>query len=351
MDSNNPWQNENPWNKKNSDFSPDSLKDFLKKAKNFGGGFSNHKSKKIFWIIGGIIATIYFSSGFFQVQPNEKGVVLRFGKWVRTVGPGLRYALPYPFEMVLIPRVTDVRQIDISSSNNSSEKNLTLTGDSNLADITFSVLWKVKEDGTEQYLFCDRSPEITVKAVSESVMREIVGQTPFSYVQTEGRADIQNKARMNIQAVMDEYNMGVEIIRVELRQVEPPSSVIDAFRDVERAQAEQQSEKNKAEAYARDVKARTRGLIAKKINHAEAQKQKVIAKAKGTVARFLSAYEQYRLAPDIVSKRMYIESMQEILQNVRKIIIDDKIKTVSYLPLIDNKFNLPQTLENNDERR
>ena len=166
-------------------------------------------------------------------------------------------------------------------------------------------------------------------------MRDIVGQTPFTYVQTEGRGDIQNKAKDGLQAIMDEYKMGIEIIRVELQKVEPPASVIDSFRDVERAQAEQQSEKNQAEAYDRDTRARTRGLIAEKVNNGEAQKRMIIEKAKGDVARFFSAYSQYKLSPDIVSKRLYLEAMKDIFKNTKKIVVDDKLKTVSYLPLTE----------------
>jgi membrane protease subunit HflK len=166
-------------------------------------------------------------------------------------------------------------------------------------------------------------------------MREIAGQTPFTYIQTEGRGEIQRKTRENLQALMDEYKMGIEIVRVELQRVEPPVSVIDSFRDVERAQAEQQSEKNKAEAYDRDTRARTRGLIAEKVNNGEATKRSIIETARGAVARFNSAYSQYRLAPDVVSKRLYIETMRDIYKDVNKIIIDSDVKSVPYLPLTE----------------
>lgn len=336
MTSNNPWQNDdNPWNNKNSD--GDLFSSFAEKFKQFVKKRETGPRQRGFMIyLCCSVVALYFGSGFYQVQYDQRGVVLRFGKWVRTVGPGLQYILPYPFESVILKKVTTVNQIDVGAFfSDRREESLMLTGDSNLANISFSVLWKIKENGVENYLFNTKKPEITVRAVAESVMREIVGQTPFTYVQTEGRGTIQEKVRENLQTLMDEYQMGIDIIRVELQRVEPPLSVIDSFRDVERAQAEQQSEKNKAEAYDRDVRARTRGLIAEKLNRGEATKRSLVENAHGVVARFLSAYSQYKLAPDVVSKRLYIETMRKIYSNVNKIVIDSDVKSVPYLPLTE----------------
>ncbi|MDR0580617.1 MAG: FtsH protease activity modulator HflK [Holosporaceae bacterium] len=337
MSSKNPWENdENPWGKKRS--TDDLLKNFAEKLrKNVGRCKKDFEPSWNFaYLIIAVIGLLYVGSGFYQVQHDQRGVVLRFGKWVRTVGPGLQYVLPYPFESVILQKVTKVNQIDVGSFfRNQQEESLVLTGDSNLANISFSVLWKIKDDGVEEYLFNAKSPEVTVRAVAESVMREIVGQTPFTYVQTEGRGKIQQKVRESLQALMDEYKMGIEIVRVELQRVEPPLSVIDSFRDVERAQAEQQSEKNKADAYARDTSARTRGLIAEKLNNGEATKRSIIETARGEAALFLSAYEQYKLAPDIVSKRMYMENMRDIYKDVNKIIIGKDVKVMPYMPLTE----------------
>jgi membrane protease subunit HflK len=345
MASKNPWgdpEGENPWERKSKgDFPFDLIEDFVKKLQglcNGGnrGGRGSPNPLRTFGCAAAVFSLLYLASGLYQVQHNESGVVLRFGKWVRTVGPGLQYILPYPFEEVILQRVTDVNQIDIGSFFKSQqEENLMLTGDSNLANISFSVLWKIKDGGVEDYLFNAKSPDITVRAVAESVMREIVGQAPFSFVQTEGRADIQKKVKENLQSLMNEYKTGIEILRVELQRVEPPASVIDSFRDVERAQAEQQSEKNKAEAYDRDTRARTRGLVAEKLNCGKAKKQEIIACARGEVARFLSAYSQYKLAPEVISKRLYIETMRDIYKSVNKVIVDNDVKAVSYLPLTE----------------
>ena len=321
----------NPWDDEKEDNSWGSSRDVFGNAKkSFNNFFGKNPFKGGFSGILAALAVVYAISGFQQVQHDQRGVVLRFGKCVRTVGPGLCYVLPYPFEEIILQRVTRINKIDIS---NGRDESLMLTGDSNLANISFSVLWKIRNDGLEDFLFNTKRPEITVQAVSESVMRDIVGQTPFTFVQTEGRKDIQDRARTELQAIMDEYKMGIEIIRVELQKVEPPASVIDSFRDVERAQAEQQSEKNQAEAYARDKKARTGGIIAEKLNKGEAQKRAVIEKAKGDVAKFLSALSQYQLSPTTVSKRLYLETIQDIYKNNKKIIIDSDLKTISYLPL------------------
>ncbi|MDR1551511.1 MAG: FtsH protease activity modulator HflK [Holosporaceae bacterium] len=337
----NPWDNDdNPWKKKPKagDFVSDFVERFKKITISFGnsgsgkggGGYSSFRF--LYFIVGAII--LYLLSGFYQVQHDQRGVVLRFGRWVRTVGPGLQYILPYPFEKIILQRVTKVNQIDIGSFfRNQQEESLVLTGDSNLANISFSILWKIKEDGVEDYLFCAKFPEITVRAVGESVMREIVGQTPFTYVQTEGRGDIQRKVRESLQQLMDEYRIGVEIVRVELLRVEPPPSVIDSFRDVERAQAEQQKEKNKAEAYDRDTRARTRGLLAEKLNKGEAKKRSIIETARGAVARFVSVHSQFKLSPAIVGKLLYLNTMRDIYKDVNKIVVDSEVKAVPLLPI------------------
>jgi membrane protease subunit HflK len=341
----NPWEDEDDSSKKKrskEDFPFDFMEKFKKNFEKGGG--EGPPSSGLIYAATIAVGALYLLSGFYQVQHDQRGVVLRFGKWCRSVEPGLRYILPYPFEEVVLQKVTKVNQIDIGSFfRGQQEESLALTGDSNLANISFSVLWKVKEDGLEDYLFNAKSPEVTVRALAESVMREIVGQTPFTYVQTEGRGETQIKIRESLQASIDEYKIGIEIVRVELQRVEPPVSVIDSFRDVERAQAEQQSEKNKAEAYDRDTRARTRGLIAEKINNGEAVKRSVVETARGETARFLSAYSQYRLAPDIVSKRLYIENMRDILKNVNKIVIDSDVKSVPYLPLTEiNRLRTPK---------
>ena len=326
MTSKNPWEDDSSLNFKKHD------------DKNTTTGLRANASKfSLFFICAIVIG--FLLTGLFQVEHDQKGVVLRFGKWVRTVGPGLQYKLPYPFEQAILCRVTTVNQIDIGPNSERSE-NLVLTGDSNLANFSYNVLWKIKEDDVESFLFNAKNPEATVIAVSESVMREIIGQSDFAFVQTEGREEIQKKALSGIQAIMDEYNIGVEIVKVSLQKVEPPASVIDSFRDVERAQADQQSERNKAEAYARDTIARTRGKVVEKINKAEAVKAQLIAKAEGEVERFNLIYNAYKQNPAIISKIMEYDAVNSIYSKANKLVVDKDIRSLQHM-------SIPQSFLNN----
>jgi membrane protease subunit HflK len=239
--------------------------------------------------------------------------------------------------------MTTVHRIDIGAKAPSSpeempEEDLVLTGDSNIANISFSVLWRVRDDGVERFLFNSQAAEHIIRSAAESIMREIVGQMPITYTQTEGRAAISDKVRELLQRLLEEYNIGVEIVQVLLQNVEPPAAVIDAFRDVERAQADQQSEINKAEAYDRDIRARTRGKVASIQNAAEAQKAILIAKAEGETAAFLLVLEQYKMAPEITAERLFIDCLGDIYEKTRKVLIDPTAKAsglVPYFPLSD----------------
>jgi membrane protease subunit HflK len=292
------------------------------------------------------VGVLWFSSGFYQVEPDERGVVLRFGEWVRTTSPGLHYHFPAPIETVLIQRMTTVHRIDIgakatTNSDEAPDEDLVLTGDSNIANISFSVLWRVKDTGVEHFLFNTCSPEHIIRSAAESVMREIVGQTPITYTQTEGRGAINDRAQELLQQTLDKYNAGVEIVQVLLQNVEPPVAVIDAFRDVERAQADQQSEVNKAEAYDCDRRACARGQVASTLCAAEAYKETTIANAKGATAAFLLALEQYKKAPNITKERLRIDSQRFIYEQTRKVVVDSPVGIsgapgiVPYFPLSD----------------
>ncbi|MDR2416982.1 MAG: FtsH protease activity modulator HflK [Holosporales bacterium] len=302
--------------------------------------------KKILLLLVCGLGVLWLASGFYQVEPDERGVVLRFGEWVRTTSPGLHYHLPAPIETVLTQRMTTVHRIDIGakptiSSDETPDEDLVLTGDSNIANISFSVLWRVKDTGVEHFLFNTYSPEHIIRSAAESVMREIVGQTPITYTQTEGRGAINDKAQELLQQTLDEYNVGVEIVQVLLQNVEPPAAVIDAFRDVERAQADQQSEVNKAEAYDRDLRARTRGQVASILCAAEAHRATAIAKAKGATAAFCLVLAQYRKAPSITIERLRIDSQRDIYEQTRKVVVDFPVgasgtpSIVPYFPLSD----------------
>ena len=291
-----------------------------------------------------VVIVLWIASGFYRVNADEQGVVLRFGEWVRTTAPGLHYHLPYPIEEALTPGVTRVNRISIGfrepigfSSDDSlrqvPEEALMLTGDENIVDINFTVFWLIKDAG--KFLFNIRNQEITIKSLAESAMRDSIGRTPLEKVLTEGREIIESSTKTLLQSVLDSYEAGIEISQVQLQKVDPPEQVIDSFRDVQRAKADQEKIRNQAEAYRNDLIPKARGEAEKIIQEAEGYKREVVARSKGDAERFLSVYNSYKLAKDVTVKRIYLETLEEVLKNANKIIIDESAGTgvVPYLPL------------------
>ena len=291
-----------------------------------------------------VVIVLWIASGFYRVNADEQGVVLRFGEWVRTTAPGLHYHLPYPIEEALTPGVTRVNRISIGfrepigfSSDDSlrqvPEEALMLTGDENIVDINFTVFWLIKDAG--KFLFNVRNQEITIKSLAESAMRDSIGRTPLEKVLTEGREIIESSTKTLLQSVLDGYEAGIEISQVQLQKVDPPEQVIDSFRDVQRAKADQEKIRNQAEAYRNDLIPKARGEAEKIIQEAEGYKREVVARSKGDAERFLSVYNSYKLAKDVTVKRIYLETLEEVLKNANKIIIDESAGTgvVPYLPL------------------
>ena len=301
-------------------------------------------------IIGLIILLIVWTlSGLYRVLPDEQGVVLRFGKFVKTTQPGLNYHLPFPVESVLTPKVTKVNRMDIGfrserDSGFSSggvadvpEESLMLTGDENIVNIDFSVFWVIKDAGN--FLFKIQDPEGTVKAAAETAMREVIARSDIQPILTEGRSVIEADTQEIIQKILDEYTSGIQITQVQTQKADPPDQVIDAFRDVQAARADMERSKNEAEAYANDVIPRARGEAAKILQAAEAYKKEVVAKAEGEASRFLSIYNEYAKAKKVTQERMYLETMEEVLADINKIIIDKNSGegVVPYLPLQELK--------------
>jgi membrane protease subunit HflK len=285
-------------------------------------------------------------SGFFRVEPDELGVVLRFGKEVREVQPGLNYHLPYPIESVLTPKALRVNKIDIgmrqvddgrrSASREVPEESLMLTGDENIVDVNFSVLWKVKPTGVGDYLFNIQNPEGTVKAVAESAMREVVGRSEIQPILTGARQTVETAVQDLMQKTLDHYGAGILVQQVQLQKVDPPAQVIDAFRDVQAARADLERLQNEAQTYANRVVPEARGKVAQITQAAEAYKSQTVAEATGQTSRFLKIYEQYKKAPDVTRERMYLETMERVLGNTNKIVVDTAQGTqgvVPYLPL------------------
>ena len=295
-----------------------------------------------------IIATLWGLSGLYRVLPDEQGVVLRFGKFVNTTQPGLHYHLPMPIERVLTPKVTKVNRVDVgfrpaSDSGRSSgvgnvpEESLMLTGDENIVDINYSVFWVIKDAG--KFLFNIQSPIETVKATSETAMREVIAKNNIQTILTEGRANIEVEVQDITQMILDEYESGIQITQVQTQQADPPEQVIDAFRDVQAARADRERSKNEAEAYANDVIPRARGEAEQVLQQAEAYKKEVVAKAEGEASRFLAIYNEYKNAKQVTQERMYLETMEKVLADIDKVIIDKESGSgvVPYLPLPELK--------------
>ena len=340
----------NPWGRPPSGGpQPPNIEELLKRGQErmrraMPGGIGSGKG---LILIGAVILALWGLSGFYRVQPDEQGVVLRFGKYVKTTDPGLNYHLPWPIETALTPNVTAVNSLDVGfrgspdgrgRSRSVPEEALMLTGDENILDIQYTVFWQVRDAGA--FLFNIASPEATVKAAAESAMREVIGTVQAQFALAEGRPQIEQNSLHLLQQILDEYNAGILIRQVQLRGVEPPQQVIDAFRDVQRAQADRERARNEAEAYRNDIVPRARGEAQRLIQEAEGYRQQVVAQAQGEAARFVSVYNAYRQAQDVTRKRMYLETMEQILRNTNKIIIDQAASqqgVVPYLPL--NELN------------
>jgi membrane protease subunit HflK len=289
----------------------------------------------LFWLL----------SGFYTVQPNEVGINQRFGAYVGKTGPGLNYNWPYPVGGVTKLKVTDRNSIDIGSrltarrgsvdtAQDIPEESLMLTGDENIVDLKFRVVWQIDPATPENFLFSIRNPEETIKAVSESAMREIVGRTKIQNILTQGRGAIATEASDLIQRTLTSYKAGVRIVEVQLLSVDPPQQVIAAFRDVTAAQQDMQRLRNEAEAYANRVVPEARGEAARIEREAEAYRQQTIADAKGQAARFDQVLTEYEKAPDVTRERLYLETMEKVLGRADKTILGTQPgSVVPFLPL------------------
>ncbi len=314
-----------------------------------GGGFSfgGGGSKRPLILIPLVLLGLWLLSGIYQVGQEERGVVLRFGKQVAVKDPGLHWHWPSPIETVLTPKVTIVNRVEVGfrsaggaigrsdTGRDINNESLMLTGDENIVDINFVVLWFI--DKPEDFLFKIRDPETTVKAVAESVVREIIGQTPFAEATTEARQQIEDDAREQIQAILNNYGAGIAVQEVQVQKVDPPDEVIDAFRDVQRAQADRERAQNEAETYQNDILPRARGDAVKMEQEAEAYAQEVVAAAEGESQRFIAVYNEFKGARDVTTRRIYIDTMAEVLGNMNKVLIDGSASgaggVVPYLPL------------------
>jgi membrane protease subunit HflK len=303
-----------------------------------------------------VLAAIWLATGFYRVQPDEQGLVLRFGAYDRSSPPGLNYHVPWPVESVLLLPVTRINRVEIGfrsseideqdptprapgAADNAPEQpdrdlreeSLMLTGDENIVDINASVFWHIKN--AEAYAFSTRNPAGTVKAASESMLRQVLGHTKIQSALTEGRAAIEQAVTAGTQAILDSYKSGVEITQVQLQKVDPPTEVIESFRDVQRANTDADRARNEAQSYANDIVPRARGDSAAIVANAEGDKTAAIARSQGESQRFLSVYAAYAQAKDVTLKRLYIETMQDLLSHAQTTVVDDKLR--SLLPTLN----------------
>jgi modulator of FtsH protease HflK len=308
------------------------------------GGFGSVKGIVLI-VLGAVV--IWLITGFFRVQPNQQAIQLVFGRpFGQPAEQGLHYNLPTPIGNVVVVNVQDLRRTVIGTHNGAaspgfsrgargtSTENLMLTGDENIVDIEFAVLWQVKD--VFKYAFGVRNGEDTVRSAAEAVMREVIGQTNLQYAQTEGRTKVEQDTKDLLQRVLDEYGLGVRINQVQLLRVDPPQEVIGAFRDVQAARADKERNINEANTYRNQVLPRAKGEASSIIQRAEAYKAQTVARAKGDAQRFDQVYEQYARAKDITAERLYLETIEDVMRNVNKVLVDKSAAgpgVVPYLPL------------------
>lgn len=297
---------------------------------------------------GAVVALAGFYLFTFRVNPDEAGVVMRFGRYDRLATPGLHFRWPPPIEEVRTPKVTRQNIIEVgmrsgvpgrgysTTVRDVAEESLMLTGDENIVDIDFVVFWRIKPERVQDYLFNIQNPETTVKEVAESAMREIVGQSNIQPILTEARQKTEQAVQKLIQEVLDTYGAGIRIDQVQLQKVDPPEQVIDAFRDVQAARADKERLQNEANRYANEVIPQARGERDRMFQQAEGYKQQSIAEATGQASRFLKIYDEYKKAPEVTRRRMYLETMERVMTGTDKIILENKgggQGVVPFLPL------------------
>ena len=347
-----PWggdgdQGQGPWGGGSSGPTPPNIEELLRKGQDRLKSFLPSGSGKIRGFILLVVAAlaIWLGSGFYRVQPGEQGVELLFGRFVKHTAPGLNYWFPAPLGEVLKPNVERTNTITIgfrevgegrrgAGAREVPQESLMLTGDQNIIDINFVVQWRIKS--AADFLFNIRNPEATIKIAAESSMREIIGQTALEDATTGKRQQVQQRSRVLLQKILDDYGAGVAIAEVQLQKADPPGEVIDAFHDVQRARQDQERAINEAKAYQNDIVPRAKGKAQTIIQGAEAYKEKIVKEADGEAKRFISVYETYKIAKDVTVRRLFLERMQEVFKNSEKVIIDKGqggTGVVPYLPL------------------
>lgn len=296
-------------------------------------------------LIGLLIVGVWLVTGFYRVETNQQAIELVFGQpRGAPTGEGLQYNLPSPIGRVIKVDVTNQRSVTIGAGAQpdarptrtprqiATSENLMLTGDENILDVGFVVFWQVAD--ARNYVFNVPNPDETVKAAAESAMRQVIGRSQLQFAQTEGRSRIEQDAREEIQRMLDSYGAGIRITQLQLRQSDPPAQVIADFRDVQAARADKERRINDANGYRNEILPRAKGESEVIVQASEAYRMEILNRAQGDAQRFISVYNQYILAKDITTQRIYLETMEQILRNVNKVVIDKNGGgVVPYLPL------------------
>ena len=285
-----------------------------------------HLGARGFALLAGLIALGWLSTSLYRVQPDEQGVVLRFGKWVDTTGPGLHVHWPYPIDAALFPKVTKVNQVQLGNLSAAAgdpvagRERQMLTGDENIVEADCAVFWKIRDAG--QFLFKVDAPETAVKIAAEGALRDVISRMPIQSAMSDKRQQIADETRALLQQLLDREQSGIEITQVQLQRVEPPLAVIDAFNDVQRARADQERARNEAEAYAKDILPRARGEAEHTRQDAEAYRTSVVNIAKGEANAFLAELAAYKASPQVTAWRLYLEAVDEVLKKSQRVVID-----------------------------
>ena len=325
---------------------PPDLEDILRKSQDrmkrlLPGGFGSGRSLAFIALVG---LALWLATGFYRVEPDEEGIALIFGQVWKLTYPGLNYNLPAPIGEVLTPKVKRVNRVEVgfrstvdadgnSSAQDVPEEGLMLTGDKKIIDMQYTVFWAIKDP--KQYLFAIRDPDDTVKNVAESAMHEIIGRSEFEYVRTKGQAATEQEALVLVQQLLDSYHAGIQVSQVAMKNIAPPAETIAAFRDITAASQDAISSVNEAQGYYNQVTQNADGQAQKIIKEAEAYKAQRVALATGEAQRFEAVFAAYQKAPDITRRRLYLETMEQVLKGVNKVLIDPRLSggAVPYLSL------------------
>ena len=337
------------WGKKNNEGPPD-LDEILRKLQQKISGLLGFRPRApgpggpgVGAAVGGglafiilLIVAVWLASGFYIVEEGRRGVVLRLGKYLETTQPGPRWHVPYPIETVEVVNVSGVRTVEVGYRGNPKNKQpqeaLMLTDDENIVDVQFAIQYTLKNP--EDFLFTNKNPEDNVLQAAETSIREIVGKSKMDFVLNQGRSEVASRVKVLMQQVLDRYKTGIHITTVNLQGVQAPEQVQSSFEDVVRAGQDRERFKNEGQAYANDVVPKARGVAARLIEEATGYRQSVVATAQGDASRFRQILTEYERAPQVTRERMYLETMQQILGNTSKVVIDGKGgQNLIYLPL------------------